>query len=144
MLASGKEIFDADLFMFQVLRKDDNTFYGASNWFITACAGNRPLMVLRDVLTQYWSDYGVTLNYYMFHDFFYTIAQMYPAEIAAMPRRNRLLPLMLLQRLGDDYDEKWMVELKSRCNLHKLNYRVSAEMLANKNNFYHSIVNVNN
>ena len=43
-----------------------------------------------------------------FNDFFYTIAQMYPAEIAAMPRRNRLLPLMLLQRLGDDYDEKWM------------------------------------
>lgn len=139
-----KEIFDADLFMFQALRRDDNTFHGSSNWFITACAGNRPLMVLRDVLTQYWKDYDVTLNYYMFHDFFYTIAQMYPAEIAAMPRRNRLLPLMLLQRLGDDYDEKWMAELKSRCNLHKLNYRVPAEVLANKNNFYHSIVNVNN
>lgn len=139
-----KEIFDTDLFMFQALRRDDNTFYGTSNWFITARAGNRPLMVLRDVLTQYWRDYGVTLNYYMFHDFFYTIAQMYPTEIAAMPRRNRLLPLMLLQRLGDDYDEKWMAELQSSCGLHKLNYRVPAEVLANKNNFYHSIVNVNN
>ena len=77
-----------------------------------------------------------------FNDFFYTIAQMYQAEIAAMPRRNRLLPLMLLQRLGDDYDEKWMAELKSRCCLHKLNYRVPAEVLAKRNNFYHSIVNV--
>ena len=137
-----KELFDADLFMFQALRRDDNRFYGTSNWFITACSGNRPLMVLRDVLTQYWKDYGVTLNYYMFHDFFYTIAQMYPAEIAAMPRRNRLLPLKLLQRLGDEYDEKWMKELQSRCGLHKLNYRVPAEVLANNNNFYHSIVNV--
>ena len=139
-----KEIFDADLFMFQALRRDDKTFYGTSNWFITACAGNRPLMVLRDVLTQYWKDYGVTLNYYMFHDFFYTVAGLYPAEIAAMPRRNRLLPLRLLQRLGDAYDERWMEELQSRCGVHKLNYRVPTEVLADKHNFYHSIVNVKN
>jgi hypothetical protein len=101
-------------------------------------------MVLRDVLTQYWKDYGVTLNYYMFHDFFYTVAGFYPAEIASMPRRNRLLPLMLLERLGDAYDEQWMAELMSRCGVHKLNYRVLTKVLADKNNFYHSIVNVKN
>lgn len=136
----AKELLDADLFMYQALKKGDSTFYGTSNWFITACAGNRPLMVLRDVLTQYWRDYDVTLNYYMFHDFFYAIAQMYPEEMAAMPRRNRQLPLMLLQRLGDDYDEAWMKELLTRCCFHKLNYRVPEKTLSNEGNFYHAVI----
>lgn len=134
------EIFNCDLFMFQSLRKEDNHFYGASNWFITARANNKPLMVLRDVLYQYWRDNDVTLDYYMFHDFFYTIAQLYPEEIAAMPRKNRLLPLMLMQRLDDEYDEKWMEQLQSRCCYHKLNYRMEERLKEKKGNFYNAVV----
>lgn len=138
----SKEIFDCDLFMFQSLRKGDDRFYGTSNWFITSCSNNRLLLVLRDVLYQYWRDYSVTLNYYMFHDFFYAIAQLYPEEIATMPRKNRLLPLMLMQRMGDTYDEKWMAELMKRCCFHKLNYRISDAVKGDKDNFYHAIIGV--
>lgn len=136
----SKEIFDCDLFMFQSLRKGDDRFYGTSNWFITACSNNRILLVLRDVLYQYWQDYSVTMNYYMFHDFFYAIAQLYPEEIATMPRKNRLLPLMLMQRMGDMYDEKWMAELMKRCCFHKLNYRISDAVKDDKDNFYHAVI----
>ena len=135
-----QEMLDCDLFMFQALRKGDNGFHGTSNWFITACSNNRLLLVLRDVLYQYWRDYDVTLNYYMFHDFFYSIAQLYPEDIAAMPRKNRLLPLALMQRMGYTYDPIWMNELMKRCCFHKLNYRVSDAMKANKNNFYHAVI----
>jgi hypothetical protein len=144
MLCTGenypKEIMDCDLFMFQALRKDDPTFYGTSNWFITACSNNRPLLVLRDVLHQYWKDYHVTLNYYMFHDFFYAIALLYPEEIAAMPRKDRLLPLFLMQRVGDRYDARWMEELTKRCCFHKLNYRLNAAVENDTENFYHAII----
>lgn len=119
-----KEILDCDLFMFQVLIKGDRQFHGASNWMITACTNNKPLMVLRDVLTQYWRDYDCTLNYYMFHDFFYEIAKHFPEEIAAMPRKNRLLPLMVLERNGIINNMEWLRELKKRCCFHKLNYRL--------------------
>ncbi len=135
-----KGIMDCDLFMFQTLVKGDDRFYGASNWFITACSENKLLMVLRDVLLQYWKDYSVTLDYYMFHDFFYTIAQLYPEEITTMPRKNRLLPLMLMQRMGDMYDEKWMAELMKRCCFHKLNYRITDAVKNDKDNFYHAII----
>ena len=135
-----KSFLDVDLFMFQTLVKGDDRFYGTSNWFITACSGNKLLMVLRDVLLQYWKDYNVTLNYYMFHDFFYTIAQLYPEEIAAMPRANRLLPLQLMRRMGDTYDEEWMERLKSICCFHKLNYRLSADVEKDTENFYHAII----
>lgn len=126
-----REIMDCDLFMFQALRKGDPRFYGISNWFITARPGSRPLMVLRDVLTEYWRNNCVTLDYYMFHDFFYTIAQLYPEEIAAMPRRNRLGPLRLLQGKGYEMttdglrlkEEPWVRLLFERVCVHKLDYR---------------------
>lgn len=125
-----QEIMDCDLFMFQALRKGDPRFYGISNWFITARPGRRPLMVLRDVLTEYWRNYSVTLDYYMFHDFFFTIAQLYPEEIAAMPRRNRLGPLRLLQGKGYEMttdglrlkEEPWVRLLFERVCVHKLAY----------------------
>ena len=148
MLVTGnhypKEMVDCDLFMFQALRKGDSTFYGTSNWFITACSNNRLLLVLRDVLHQYWREYSVTLNYYMFHDFFYTIGLLYPKEIAAMPRKNRLLPLYLMQRMGDKYDTNWMEELTKRCCFHKLNYRLSNQVLNDGDNFYHAVLNLLN
>ena len=81
--------------------------------------------IYRDVLTEYWRDYDCTLDYYMFHDFFYEIAKLFPEEIAAMPRKNRLLPLMLLERNGVIPDEEWFEELKKRCCFHKLNYRLA-------------------
>ena len=125
-----REIMDCDLFMFQALRKGDPRFYGISNWFITARPGSRPLMVLRDVPTEYWRNNCVTLDYYMFHDFFFTIANLYPEEIAAMPRRNRLGPLRLLQGKGYEMttdglrlkEELWVRLLFERVCVHKLAY----------------------
>lgn len=126
-----QEIMDCDLFMFQALRKGDSRFYGISNWFITARRGSLPLMVLRDVLTEYWRDYSVTLDYYMFHDFFYSIAKLYPDEISAMPRRNRLGPLWLMQGKGYELsngklrlkDDEWVKDLTKRVMVHKLDYK---------------------
>ena len=126
-----QEIMDCDLFMFQALRKGDSRFYGTSNWFITARCGSLLLMVLRDVLTEYWRDYSVTLDYYMFHDFFFTIAQLYPDEIASMPRRNRLGPLRLMQGKGYELtaeglrlkEEPWVRLLVERVCVHKLDYQ---------------------
>lgn len=126
-----QEIMDCDLFLFQALRKGDPRFYGISNWFITARRGCRPLMVLRDVLAEYWRDYSVTLNYYMFHDFFFTIAQLYPEEVAAMPRRNRLGPLKLKHGKGYEMktdglrlkEEPWVQQLIERVCVHKLDYK---------------------
>jgi len=133
-LAKGswlQEIMDCDLFMFQALRKGDPRFFGISNWFITAKRGSLPLMVLRDVLTEYWQDNSVTLDYYMFHDFFFTIAQLYPEEMAAMPQRNRLGPLWLLQGKGYEMtsdglrlkEEPWVQLLIERFCVHKLDYK---------------------
>lgn len=131
---------DCDLFMYQTKGPGAYRFHGASNWFITACKNNRPLMVLRDVLYQYWRDHSVTLDYYMFHDFFYAIAQMYPEEVAAMPRKNRLLPLMMMERMGYPYDAAWMKELTDHVGFHKLSYRIPKNVMEEPDNFYHVVI----
>lgn len=145
MLCTGQRdvevTMDCDLFMYQTKGQGAYRFLGASNWFITACKNNRPLMVLRDVLYRYWRDYSVTLDYYMFHDFIYAIAQLYPEEIAAMPKRNRLMPLMLGQRMSDPYDEEWMQKLIDHVSFHKLCWRIDEGARNTKGNFYHVIIN---
>lgn len=137
-----QEIMDCDLFIYQTIVNGDNRLHGISNWFITSCSNNKLLMVLRDTLIRYWRDYDCTIDYYIFHHFFCSIARLYPDEIAAMPRKNRLLPLQLMKRMGDRYDSNWMKELKSRTCFHKLNYRLSSKVFNDTENFYHAIIEI--
>ena len=137
---SPDSLMDSDLFLYQSLRKGDRTFYGASNWFMTACANNKVLLVLKDVLTQYWRDYSCTLQYYIFHLFLIQVAQLYPEEMAAMPRRNRKRALVLGDKLTEPYDEQTMYEIEQISCFHKLNYRVAGRMKDASGTFYEEIV----
>ena len=135
------EMLDSDLFVFQHIEYGDWTFHGLSNWFITSCTNNRLLLVLRDVLYKYWSDYNVTLNYYIFHFFFRTLAGMYPEEIGAMTLKDRVYPLLLNDRLNEPYDPEWTRELPSRVCFHKICCRIYSDIMTNKGNYYHAIIN---
>ena len=138
-----KEILDADLFMFQQLRKGEASFLGISNWFITASGDNWVLKELRDLLYQYWMDYNCVVHYYMFHLFFGMIMEKHPEEAAKMPRYGNRVPHYLSRRIGDEYDEKWLRELESHCCFHKLSYRLSNNVLGSKDTFYDVIINKN-
>ena len=133
-------VFDCDLFLFQTLTKGEYRFRGISNWFITAYSHNPLLLVLRDMLYQYWRDHDCALNYYIFHQFFAWIAVEFPEEVAAMPRGNRLPPLRLGARLGDLYDADWWNELTSYCAFHKTNHRVAERVKSRPDTFYAHIV----
>ena len=135
-----EKVMNGDLFLFQKIRNGDKKFYGVSNWFITSCSNNKILLLLRDVLYQYWSDYSCTLQYYMFHLFFFQIALLYPEDIAAMPRGNRSIALLLNGKLMDKYDEAYMKKLESMTCFHKLNYRVADEIKSVDGTFYYEIL----
>jgi len=135
------EMLDSDLFVFQQIEYGDWSFHGLSNWFITSCTNNRLLLVLRDVLYKYWSDYSVTLNYYIFHFFFRILAGMYPDEIGAMTLKDRVYPLLLNDRLNEPYDPEWTRELTSRVCFHKICCRIYDDIKNNKDNYYHAIIN---
>ena len=52
---------DADLFMFQYTRPGSSEWGGIGKWFISACADNPVLTVLREMLLAYWRDYDCVL-----------------------------------------------------------------------------------
>jgi len=119
-----REILDSDLFVFQLLRKDDTDFRGLSSWFITACTNNRILLILRDLHYEYWKRYNCVVDYFFFHLFFTMIARHFREEISGMPKYSNRWPLLLAGRLADDYDEVWMAQLCQRTCFHKLTYRL--------------------
>ena len=122
-----QQCLDVDLFFFQHLKKGDEGFHGISNWFITASSNQKVLLILRDMLYQYWKDYDCLVAYFIFHIFFTMIAEQMPEEIKKIPKISNKFCLYLEHRLTDEYDESWMRELTARCCFHKLNGRLWKE-----------------
>lgn len=133
------DYLNADLFFFQFLKNGDTAFQGISNWFITASTNQKVLLILRDMLYQYWRDYDCLVAYFIFHIFFSMIADELPEEIKKMPRKSNRYCFYLEHRLGDTYQEEWMQELTSRCCFHKLNRRLWNEAAGKRNSFLERI-----
>ena len=141
VLCSGSdyldEIMDCNLFFFQYKRKGNEGFAGISNWFISAYSNNKLLMILRDMLLQYWKDYDCLMDYYIFHLFFGLIAEKFPEEIAKMPKANSMRAIQMMQYLDKAFDVKLMEQLTAISCFHKLDYRKNTlQTKENKETFY--------
>lgn len=130
---------NADLFLFQYTNQGSIPV-SISNWFISAHSNNEVLMVLRDMLFAYWKDYNCTLNYYIFHLFFATVAKEYPEEIAAMPHGQSQNSLVLLHHWGEKYNQAKWEHLIEKVSFHKLAFRINEEIKNNKENYYNRII----
>lgn len=131
---------DSDLFVFQYARPGVKEWNGISNWFITACLNNEVLMVLRDMLLEYWREYDYTLDYYIFHLFFDMLRGEYPKEIAEMPYGYSMWSLALMFNMDKPFNqEKWDKHTTQVC-FHKLAYSVRDDVIKKSGNYYHYIV----
>lgn len=137
----AEEYLNADLFLFQYSPQGTNTGVSISNWFITSCTNNEVLMILRDMLHAYWQDFDCTLNYYIFHHFFYLISQEYPDQIAAMPYGSSQRSIALMHNWDKPFNQERWDRLVSQVSFHKLSYRVDKKVRQNKDNYYNWILN---
>ncbi len=138
-----EKMMKSDLFVFQYYMKNAKGIAGISNWFISAKANNRILLILRKMLYQYWKDYDCVVEYFMFHRFFMLIGREMPEEVLAMPRGNSMPCLQMEKRSADDFDEEWYEKMVSVACFHKMNYRVSERARKNERSFYNEIVRRN-
>lgn len=134
-----KRYLDADLFLFQYT-KQGSIPVSISNWFISACSNNEVLMVVREMLYAYWRDYDCVLDYYIFHLFFAMISKEYPEQMAAMPYGQSQRSLVLLHHWGEEFDRRKWNKLTSEVCFHKLAFRVSQNVIENKENYYNYIL----
>jgi hypothetical protein len=132
-------IMDCDLFMFQYRSKEAG-FSGISNWFISAYSQNKLLIILRDMLLQYWRDYDCLMDYYVFHLFFGMIAEKFPEEIEAMPKMNSVRAIQMAQWLEKAYDPQKMEQFLAMSSFHKLDYRKSNRFTKDKKPTFYSYI----
>ena len=136
------KIMDCELFFFQHLRKGQKGFVGISNWFISAYSQNKLLMILRDMLLQYWRDYDCVMDYYVFHLFFGLIAERFPEKVAAMPKGNNIRTAQMAEYLDLAFDKQLMMQLVALSSIHKLDYRKKRLLTKDKKpTFYSYIIN---
>ena len=129
----ARKLLESDLFLFQYTTPEGGPFKGISNWFISAHSNNKVLMTLRDMLVAYWRDYDCTVDYYIFHLFFWGMVKAYPKEIAGMPYAYSGDALLLILHWGEEYDElKWKF-LTSKSCFHKLSARLKKNTKLNFN-----------
>ena len=132
-------IMDCDLFMFQYRSKKAG-FSGISNWLISAYSQNMLLMILRDMLIQYWRDYDCVMDYYVFHLFFGMIAKKFPEEIEAMPKMNSVRAIQMALWLEKAYDPQKMEQFLAMSSFHKLDYRKSNRFTKDKEPTFYSYI----
>lgn len=138
-MVQGLKLMNAPLFVFQYT-KEGSVPVSISNWFITACRNNEVLRVLREMLYAYWRDYDCVLDYYIFHLFFAMISKEYPEQMAAMPYTQSQRSLVLLHNWGEKFDQRKWDRLTSEVCFHKLAFRVSQNVIENKENYYNYIL----
>ncbi len=132
-------IMDCDLFMFQY-RSKETGFSGISNWFISAYSQNKLLMILRDMLLQYWRDYDCVIDYYVFHLFFGMIAEKFPEEIEMMPKMNSMRAIQMALWLEKPYDSQKMEQFLAMSSFHKLDYRKDGRFTKDKKPTFYSYI----
>lgn len=137
---NAEAAMDSDLFFFRYVSGKTKRFAGIGNWFIAAKTNNTALMVLRDVLVEYWKDYDCVLDYYIFHRLFSLIAAIKPQIVDEMPKGLCVPCLQLGYRIAKDFDDVWWNRLTEKVCFHKLNYRKEKEARNNPKSYYWYIV----
>ncbi len=141
LMVQGSRFLDADLFLFQYTPEGTTKGISISNWFITACTNNEVLLVLRDMLLEYWKEYDCTIDYYIFHLFFEMVAREYPEKIGTMPYGNSMDSLVLLHHWGETFNQKKWDRVTKQVCFHKLAFRVNEKTKKDKENYYSYIIN---
>lgn len=138
-----KEILDCPIFMPQYISME-GSWHGISNWFITADRESHLLILLREMLHEYWRRYDCVLDYHVFHLFFNMIAYKYSDEIKKMPLLNSYHCIELLKHLGEDSQPERLERFLSRVSIHKLSYRLNKKIMENKANTLHDLLRLIN
>ena len=138
----ARKYLDADLFVFQYTPPErfPASFDGISSWFITSYSNHELLLILRDMLSAYWKDYDITMDYYLIHYFFSLLAREYPEVIASMPYGYSVWSITLMQHWQEPFVQKKWDKLTSLVNFHKLAYKVDEKVKEDKGNFYHWVL----
>lgn len=144
----NSEYFDKPLFVFKNINniwyankfKEDQEAIVADNWFITSEINNPILVLVRDMLFDYWKEHDYLVDYFIFHYFFTLIVTYkYKNEFDNVPLYSHLLPHLLQFVYFDKYDKNCIKKILSQSTIHKLTNKVDLDSIK-KDSFYKKLL----
>lgn len=135
-------MMNSDLFLFQNLKPGlDGHSTSISNWFITSCTNHPILLLVRELLFDYWIKNDYLIDYFIFHDFFQLAIEAYPEEWDKVIPFSNSTPHILLLRLFEKYNESIWDAIKNMTCFHKLTYKFTKENEKMVGTYYERIIN---
>lgn len=134
-------MLNSDLFMFQNLKPGaDGSTLNISSWFMTACANNKVMLAVREMLWEYWKKEDRLIDYFLLHHFIMIALEYYKDDWKKMVQFPNSLPHILLLMLFEEFNQEKWDAVTSICPFHKLSYKHSTELLEKEGTYYKYIM----
>lgn len=130
-------ITNSSIFVFKSVMRGSDTI-SASNWLISSKPNNPILVLMQNLLNEYWKNENVAIHYYVFHLFFTMAIEKYPEIWNGLPTFNNVNPHILVSELNDSFSDERYEEINKISSFHKLNYKLNYN--EEDNTFYNQII----
>ena len=119
------DILEEPFFVYQNWMKENKAIV-CSNWMIVSVKNNPILLLIRDLLYQYWKNYSYAIHYYIYHFFFHMATEKYQTLWKQMPLYSNV-PVHVLQfELFQPYQAKRFEQIMRMADFHKLTHHLNA------------------
>ncbi len=133
--------FDSDLFFYQMLKPGrDGHATVISSWYMSACTNNKILMAVRHLCYEYWKKNDYMVDYFLFHIFFQMALEYYIEDWKNVVPVSNSAPHILLLRLFEKYDDKFLKYIEDQTPFHKLSYKFTDEQKALTDTYYKWVI----
>lgn len=134
VFCSGKNIpsyiWDSDFFIYQIMKPGlDGHAQRTSSWLITACSNHPMILLVKELLYEYWRTHDKMVDYFLIHDFMELALEAYPEEWMKVVPISSSIPHILLLRFPEKYDEKVWNAVKEMTAFHKLSWKFSERQM---------------
>ncbi len=124
VLATAKvpeDIASAPFFLFRTLKPGDmGKRINVSSWFIQSVENNPVLLLVQNLLSEYWKKHNYLCDYFLFHIFLEIALEKYDNITALIPKYSNEPPHVLQYELRSDIDSKRLNDILKLCFVHKL------------------------
>lgn len=147
VFCSGKNIpsfiWDSDFFIYQIMKPGlDGHAQRTSSWFLNSCTNHPIVLLVKELLYEYWKNNTKIVDYFLIHDFMELAIEAYPEEWKEVIPVSSSIPHILLLRLGEQYNESVWNAVKEMTPFHKLSWKFSEKQLAvmNQPGTFYSVI----
>lgn len=133
-------ITDSDLFAFQDSFGLIRNPALMSVWLLHSTAGNQIIRETRNIAYEYWKHQEHVIEYLLPYIIFTMVLENHPEEFSKMPYANSDYCHLMLNEIGNPYDEMKYTHITALSSVHKLSYKLQERVYADKDNLYHRLV----